>query len=206
VPQGRGIFPALSVYDNIRMGIAAHEEDEEDAVRRILQDFPRLERLLERDGSALSGGEQQLLAIARCLISEPELVLLDEPSEGIQPSIVDEIIELLRNHNRQRGITIILVEQNLEFITELSGRILMLQKGQIAGEVSNVSAADPALIREFVGFGADRSAAPASRPRAVEAPPAPDRPVSRTATPPKNTGTRASAPATREGLYSSRTS
>ena len=78
VPQGRGIFPNLSVYDNIRMGVAAHGLDEEEAVTQILHEFPRLERLLDRDGGALSGGEQQLLAIARCLVSEPELILLDD--------------------------------------------------------------------------------------------------------------------------------
>ena len=153
VPQGRGIFPNLSVLDNIRMGIAAHETDEEDAVRRILVEFPRLERLLDREGGALSGGEQQLLAVARALISEPELILLDEPTEGIQPSIIDEIIDLLKGLNRRRGLTIVLVEQNLDFITELSDRVLLLQKGVIEGEMSGSDAADPALIEEFTGFG-----------------------------------------------------
>ena len=166
VPQGRGIFPNLSVQDNIRMGIAAHGGEEEEAVRRILAGFPRLEPLLDREGGALSGGEQQLLAIARCLISEPELVLLDEPTEGIQPSIVDAIIELLRNLNRGQGVTIVMVEQNLDFITELSDRVLLLQKGVITGEVKGADVANPALIEEFTGFGgggggaASRIAAP----------------------------------------------
>ena len=166
VPQGRGIFPNLSVQDNIRMGIAAHGGEEEEAVRRILARFPRLEPLLDREGGALSGGEQQLLAIARCLISEPELVLLDEPTEGIQPSIVDAIIELLRNLNREQGVTIVMVEQNLDFITELSDRVLLLQKGVITGEVKGADVANPALIEEFTGFGgggggaASRIAAP----------------------------------------------
>ena len=153
VPQGRGIFPNLTVHDNIRMGIAAHAGEEEEAVRRILAGFPRLEPLLEREGGALSGGEQQLLAIARCLISEPELILLDEPTEGIQPSIVDAIIELLRNLNREQGVTIVMVEQNLDFITELSDRVLLLQKGVISGEVKGADVANPALIEEFTGFG-----------------------------------------------------
>ncbi len=162
VPQGRGIFPGLSVLDNIRMGVAAHGGgDEEEAVRRILAGFPRLEPLLDREGGALSGGEQQLLAIARCLVSEPELVLLDEPTEGIQPSIVDAIIDLLRDLNREQGVTIVLVEQNLDFITELSGRVLLLQKGVITGEVQGADAADPALIEEFTGFGGGGGAAPA---------------------------------------------
>ena len=162
VPQGRGIFPNLTVYDNIRMGIAAHDADEEDAVRRILAEFPRLEPLLDREGGALSGGEQQLLAIARCLISEPELILLDEPTEGIQPSIVDAIIELLRTLNRDRGVTVVMVEQNLDFITELSDRVLLLQKGVITGEVKGADVADPALIEEFTGFGGGSGSQPRS--------------------------------------------
>ena len=221
VPQGRGIFPNLSVQDNIRMGIAAHGGEEEEAVRRILAGFPRLEPLLDREGGALSGGEQQLLAIARCLISEPELVLLDEPTEGIQPSIVDAIIELLRNLNREQGVTIVMVEQNLDFITELSDRVLLLQKGVITGEVKGADVADPALIEEFTGFGgggggaASRIAAPvpAAAARTAGAPPparvadrapaagaaapppsASARPVSAPPAPPSSRGPSAAAP------------
>ncbi|MEM7695674.1 MAG: amidase [Pseudomonadota bacterium] len=158
VPQGRGIFPNLSVRDNLRMGVAAHGADEEDAVRNILIEFPRIERLLDRDGGALSGGEQQLLALARCLISEPDLILLDEPTEGIQPSIIDEIIALLKELNRRRGIAIVLVEQSLDFITELSDRVLLIQKGTITGEIAGSDAANPALIDEFTGFGGGAAA------------------------------------------------
>jgi len=168
VPQGRGIFPNLTVYDNIRMGIAAHGEDEEEAMRHILEDFPRLERLLDREGAALSGGEQQLLAIARALVGEPHVVLLDEPTEGIQPSIVDEIADILKRLNRRRGISIVLVEQSLEFITELASRIELIQKGAIVSEMTDVKAGDPALVEEFVGFGAGRG-----RRAAAAAPPAP---------------------------------
>jgi len=153
VPQGRGVFPMLSTRDNLRIAVAGHGEDEDEALNVILGEFPRLEPLLERAGGALSGGEQQLLALARCLVSEPRLVLLDEPTEGIQPSIVDEIIEVLRQLVGARGISIVLVEQNLEFITALSDRVLLLQKGVITGEVSGSQAADPALVDEFVGFG-----------------------------------------------------
>jgi amidase len=164
VPQGRGIFPNLSVRDNLRMGVAAHDLDEDAAIDRVLQDFPRLVRLLERDGGALSGGEQQLLALARCLISEPDLILLDEPTEGIQPSIIDEIIELLKVMNRRDGLSIVLVEQSLDFITALSDRVLLIQKGRIMGEVSGSEAADPALIEEFTGFGAGAGAGKTAKP------------------------------------------
>ncbi|MCP5080500.1 MAG: amidase [Alphaproteobacteria bacterium] len=176
VPQGRGIFPGLSVYDNIRMGIAAHHDEEEEAIRAIIDEFPRLERLLDREGGALSGGEQQILAIARCLISEPQLLLLDEPTEGIQPSIVDDIAEKLQELSTQRGMTIILVEQNLEFITGLSNRILMLQKGRVTGEINQADMANPELIREFTGFGSaglGASAQPAPPAPKTSAPPPP---------------------------------
>ncbi|MCR9127179.1 MAG: amidase [Rhodobacteraceae bacterium] len=163
VPQGRGIFPNLSVRDNLRMGVAAHQIDEEDAMDRVLADFPRLDRLMDRDGGALSGGEQQLLALARCLIAEPDLVLLDEPTEGIQPSIIDEIVALLKDLNKRRGIAIVLVEQSLDFITALSDRVLLIQKGTITGEVSGSEAADPALIEEFTGLGAKGGGAAATR-------------------------------------------
>ncbi|MEO0381528.1 MAG: ATP-binding cassette domain-containing protein, partial [Pseudomonadota bacterium] len=163
VPQGRGIFPNLSVLDNLRMGVAAHDMDEADAVDRVLADFPRLERLLDRDGGALSGGEQQLLALARCLISEPDLILLDEPTEGIQPSIIDEIIALLKDLNQRTGITIVLVEQSLDFITALSDRVMLIQKGAIIGEVSGSEASNPELIEEFTGFGGNGAGKPATK-------------------------------------------
>lgn len=158
VPQGRGIFPNLTVRDNLRRGVAAHDMDEDAAIERVLADFPRLVRLLDRDGGALSGGEQQLLALARCLIAQPDLILLDEPTEGIQPSIIDEIIETLKALNRREGLAIVLVEQSLDFITALSDRVLLIQKGVIVGEVAGSDAADPALIEEFTGLGSSGAA------------------------------------------------
>jgi amidase len=179
VPQGRGVFPMLSARDNLRIAVAAHGEDEDEALNVILHEFPRLEPLLDRVGSALSGGEQQLLAIARCLVSEPRLVLLDEPTEGIQPSIVDEIIDVLRSLGTARGISIVLVEQNLEFITALSDRVLLLQKGLITGEISGSHAADPALVDEFIGFGGrtDTAARPRPAPPSAPSKPAPPSPA-----------------------------
>ncbi|WP_416897938.1 MAG: amidase [Minwuia sp.] len=181
VPQGRGIFPNLSVTDNLRMGIAAHRADEYEAVERMVAEFPRLEPMMDRSGGALSGGEQQILALARCLISEPDLILLDEPTEGIQPSIVDDIGELLEKLRSERGISIVLVEQNLEFITDLSDRILLLQKGTVEGEVTPGSG-DQQLLDEFAGFGSGngRSAGkPAAAASPASAPTAGRRPESR---------------------------
>jgi branched-chain amino acid transport system ATP-binding protein len=152
VPQGREIFPQLTVYDNLRMGCAKQRGDERGIIAPILEDFPRLKPLLDRLGGALSGGEQQLLAMARCLCGKPRLVLLDEPTEGIQPSIIDEIVETLQRLRDKSGLTMILVEQNLDFIAALSQRVLMIQKGIITREVRPSELDDSSLVGEFIGI------------------------------------------------------
>ncbi|WP_279356946.1 ABC transporter ATP-binding protein [Methylobacterium indicum] len=152
VPQGREIFPALSVRENLRMGCLLSARGEDETIAGILADFPRLNAYLDRPGGALSGGEQQLLALARCLCGGPRILLLDEPTEGIQPSIIEEIIETLRRIGRERGIALLLVEQNLNCIAGLSDRVLILQKGVITREVPPEIARDRALIDEFVGM------------------------------------------------------
>ncbi|KQT79699.1 urea ABC transporter ATP-binding subunit UrtE [Methylobacterium sp. Leaf465] len=152
VPQGREIFPALSVHENLRMGCLLSRDREEAVIADILTLFPRLKAYLDRPGGALSGGEQQLLALARCLCGAPRIILLDEPTEGIQPSIIEEIIETLQAIGRQRGLAVLLVEQNLNFIASLSQRVLILQKGCITREVPPDVARDRAMIDEFVGM------------------------------------------------------
>jgi branched-chain amino acid transport system ATP-binding protein len=154
VPQGREIFPALSVRENLRMGCLLSKLPEVATIDDVLTSFPRLTKLLDRPGGALSGGEQQLLALARCLCGAPRLILLDEPTEGIQPSIIDEIIETLRALRGSRHLTVVLVEQNLKFISALSQRVLIIQKGTITREVTPEAIADPALVAEFVGMAA----------------------------------------------------
>jgi branched-chain amino acid transport system ATP-binding protein len=137
VPQGRAIFPNLTVSENLRMGFiedGVHSED--NAVKDVLARFPRLDSIIDRAGGALSGGEQQILALARCLCGRPRLLLLDEPTEGIQPSIVEEILEILIGLHRHQGLAIIVVEQNIDFIRRLSDRVLLIEKGTITGEVS----------------------------------------------------------------------
>ncbi len=158
VPQGRGIFPQLSVRDNLRF--AWHDYagvSEGDAIDAVLDDFPRLQRLLDRDGGALSGGEQQLLALARCLMGDPDFLLLDEPTEGIQPSIIEEMAETLLKLRESRGMSILLVEQNFDFIADLSDRVLVLERGRIAGSLSRADLADQGKVNQFLGFGAARA-------------------------------------------------
>ena len=152
VPQGREIFPGLTVYDNLRMGCSKESGVEQDTIAEVLEEFPRLKPLLDRSGGALSGGEQQLLAIARCLCGKPRLVLLDEPTEGIQPSIIDEIVEVLQRLRANSGLTMILVEQNLDFIAALSQRIFIIQKGTITREVQPSDLGDASLVGEFIGI------------------------------------------------------
>ena len=151
VPQGREIFSGLSVRDNLRMGAVARPKNETAAIESVLEIFPRLKRLIDRSGGTLSGGEQQLLAMARCLIADPRLILLDEPTEGIQPSIIDEIAETLLGLRSKGSLTMILVEQNLDFIAALSERVLIIQKGAIVHSAKPDELRGHGLVNEFIG-------------------------------------------------------
>lgn len=136
VPQGRQTFPTLTVLENLRMGAALSGEEERQVIEEILEWFPRLKGLLKRTGGLLSGGEQQLLALARCLCGHPKLMMLDEPTEGIQPSINEEIAETLLELISKKNLAMIVVEQKREFIAALATRDLLMQKRSIAGEMS----------------------------------------------------------------------
>ncbi len=154
VPQGREIFPRLTVRENLRMAAVAAGGKDESTLDEVLADFPRLLPLLDREGGALSGGEQQILAIARCLCTRPRLILLDEPTEGIQPSIVEQIAGNLAALRRSRGLTVVLVEQNLDFVAALSSRVLLIQKGAIVRSLAPESLHEADIVEEFVGIGA----------------------------------------------------
>ncbi len=149
VPQGRQIFSQLTVLENLRVGAFAAGRNDSD-VRGVLDRFPRLATLRGRNAGVLSGGEQQLLAIARCLCGAPRLLLLDEPTEGVQPSIIDELLDLLQSLHKEAAITVVLVEQSIDFIRQLSDRVLILQKGRIIREVSAKEL--EGLLDEFVGL------------------------------------------------------
>ena len=174
VPQGRGIFPQLTVRDNLRFAWHPYASTTDtEAVQSVLKDFPRLRSLLDREGAALSGGEQQLLALARCLVGAPDVLLLDEPTEGIQPSIIEEMAETLLKLRNTRGLTLLLVEQNFDFIADLSDRVLILERGQITGELSQSDLHDSNKVDAFLGFGAARSTRAAKSPSVPPTPPSP---------------------------------
>lgn len=152
VPQGRQIFPALTVAENLRMGCVKDLGRADAMIASVLKVFPRLQRLLDRPGGSLSGGEQQLLALARCLCGAPRLMLLDEPTEGIQPSICDEIVEALQNLRSSHGIAILLVEQDIDFLCALSDRILVLEKGELIADVPTASTTSQEIARRYGGL------------------------------------------------------
>ncbi|OCP21355.1 MULTISPECIES: ABC transporter ATP-binding protein [unclassified Ensifer] len=151
VPQGRQIFPAMSVIDNLRVG-AAHksQKDAMAIIEQVIEELPRLKPVLTRSGGVLSGGEQQILALARCLCAEPKLILLDEPTEGIQPSIIEEMKDTLKALATARNLSILLVEQNLQFISDLSSRVLVIKRGQLSGEIDPARLHDADLTGEFL--------------------------------------------------------
>jgi urea transport system ATP-binding protein len=133
VPQGREIFPALTVQDNLVLG-ARRRQPPRESFEYVLSLFPALSGMLRRGGGDLSGGQQQQLAIARALIADPALLLLDEPTEGIQPSIVQEIAEVLQRIKREGRCSILLVEQYLEFARAICDRFYVMEKGGMALE------------------------------------------------------------------------
>jgi urea transport system ATP-binding protein len=137
VPQGRGIFPHLSVEENLALGesaIGKRATDKRRSLERVYEYFPTLARVRARKGGVLSGGEQQQLALGRALVAEPRLLLLDEPCEGIQPSIVHEIEAVLVTIRRDLGIALLLVEQHLDFAWSIAQRYYVMQRGTVVAE------------------------------------------------------------------------
>lgn len=154
VPQGRQIFPELSVVENLKVAaFGTRRKNVDGLVRSVYDEFPVLADKRAARGGSLSGGQQQMLALGRALVTEPRLLLLDEPSEGIQPSIVAEIGEKIRVMNRDRGIAIVLVEQNLEFAASVVETTHIMDKGEI---VETVAASDflanEELQRKYIGI------------------------------------------------------
>ncbi len=141
VPQGRGILPAFTVHENLRLGTFASKSKAKEIDEWIFDLFPVLREFLNRRGGNLSGGQQQQLAIGRALLTEPKVILLDEPTEGIQPNIVEQIEQVLVDLNSKHGMTVVLVEQNVEFARRASQRFVILDRGSVAkqGVVSELT-------------------------------------------------------------------
>ena len=130
VPQGREIFTQLSVEENLRVGLLARGDGLREIPEFIFEIFPVLKQMLNRRGGDLSGGQQQQLAIGRALILNPKLLILDEPTEGIQPNIVHEIGDIIIRLNQEKGLTILLVEQKLPFARRVAQKFCILDKGR----------------------------------------------------------------------------
>ncbi len=143
VPQGREIFPRLSVEENLRTGFAALPRPERRVPDEVFELFPVLRQMLRRRGGDLSGGQQQQLAIGRALVTRPRLLLLDEPTEGIQPSIIKQIGEVIKRLAARGDMAILLVEQYLDFAREIADDLIVMDRGEIvvAGAKSEVNEA-----------------------------------------------------------------
>ena len=149
VPEDRRIVPGLTVLENLQLGLLASpmRGEMDRMIEEIAQTFPRLKERLHQDGTSLSGGEQQMLAIARAMMAQPRMILLDEPSEGIMPLLVHEMFQLF-SRMKQQGTTILLVEQNVERALAISDRAYILDQGQIVHHGSAAELLADAEIQE----------------------------------------------------------
>jgi urea transport system ATP-binding protein len=146
VPQGHGVFPQLTVWENLAVVLEATKHGDAAAVDEALELFPRLKPMLKRKAGFLSGGQQQQLAIARALITRPRLLVLDEPTEGIQPSIIDEIEEAIAALHAG-GLSILLVEQYLDFALRLADSFVILERGEVVRTGSRADLHDESVRR-----------------------------------------------------------
>ncbi len=148
VPQGRDIFPLLSVEENLRIGLPIRKDKARQLPEKIFELFPVLYDMLQRRGGDLSGGQQQQLAIARALVIDPKILILDEPNEGIQPNIVQQIGDVILQLNAE-GMTVILVEQKLGFARRVGKEFRLMEKGRIVASDAMENLNDK-LIRQYM--------------------------------------------------------
>ena len=155
VPEGRGVFPALTVLENLEMGayLLNNKQEFEKRIETVFKLFPRLLERIMQKGGTLSGGEQQMLAIGRALMQQPTVLLLDEPSMGLAPLLVEEIFRTVERLNKEQGTTILLVEQNAQSALQVAHRAYVLETGKISisGDAKELLA-DPKVIEAYLGL------------------------------------------------------
>jgi len=149
VPQGRDIFPNLTVWENLKISLVIHGASANGELDRVLELFPVLKEMLQRKGGVLSGGQQQQLAIARALLTSPTLLLLDEPTEGIQPNIIDLIGDTLMKIKKEGKISILLVEQYLDFCLGVGDSFYIMDRGAIVAE-GPIAQLNDAIVKEHL--------------------------------------------------------
>lgn len=149
IPQGRGILPKFTVRENILLGTFARSDGRQDVPEKVLELFPYLAQNLDKRAGTLSGGQAQQLAIARALATDPQLLILDEPTEGIQPNIVEQIQELIARLNRNLKLTLILIEQNVRFAKSAASSFVIMNKGTIV-ERGPVSVLTDAMVEQHL--------------------------------------------------------
>lgn len=150
VPQGRDVFPGLTVEENLKVGLQKLRDPGSREMEIVLNFFPTLKSRIRQKAGTMSGGEQQQLAIARALVGNPRILLLDEPSEGVQPSIVQSIAEKLIDISRDLKIGILLVEQNMYVVEKTASRCCVMEKGKIVDELSPQQLNDDGLMRRHL--------------------------------------------------------
>jgi branched-chain amino acid transport system ATP-binding protein len=152
VPQGRGTFAELTVEENLRIGAYIRQDSIESDIDRWYKTFPRLDERRNQRAGSLSGGEQQMLAIARALMSRPRLLLCDEPSLGLAPLVTQELFEVLKNLNRQDGLSVLLVEQNANLALKVASKVYLLETGQVVASGSaEALASDERIKKAYLG-------------------------------------------------------
>jgi branched-chain amino acid transport system ATP-binding protein len=153
VPEGRGLFPELTVWENLRMGAVGRRGDFAEAAERVVGYFPWIERRRDQASATLSGGEQQMLALGRALVSRPRLLMLDEPSLGLAPTVVRELFAIVRKLNEDDGLTLLVVEQNARIALEVASRAYVLEVGKVAVEgTSDELARHEGVRKSYLGY------------------------------------------------------
>jgi branched-chain amino acid transport system ATP-binding protein len=152
VPQGRDIFPNMSVIDNLRMGRFVNDGRVAPDFDLVYEYFPFLKERHNQRGGTLSGGQQEMLSIARAMVCKPDLLLLDEPSDGVQPNIVEQIGDIIVDLNRKRSLTVLIVEQNIDLVQKLASRAYVLDKGRVVRTLAKQDLTDTERLAEVLAI------------------------------------------------------